>query len=157
MRSGPVPLRLAPPQLAPCATTAQPRRLRCTNPVSSGVSDATFKLINTFYVPYADGIDVVTPVVIRAMATIDELRRTGDLITAVTTRTNTVEIPPDTRADELDAEAAYYRRRAIQEQQAPGPGYYVDLLRTMATDRAAMAQRVRTGKDATPSAPRQSG
>jgi hypothetical protein len=49
----------------------------------------------------------------------------------------------------LDAEAAYYRRRAIQEQQALGPGCYVDLLRDMATDLAAMAQRIRTGKAAT--------
>lgn len=61
------------------------------------------------------------------------------------------------RADELDAEAAYYHRRAIQEQQALGPGCYVDLLQTMATNRAAMAQRIRTGKDATQSAPHQSG
>jgi S-DNA-T family DNA segregation ATPase FtsK/SpoIIIE len=35
--------------------------------VAVGVSDATFELINTFYVPYADGIDLVTPVVTRAM------------------------------------------------------------------------------------------
>jgi hypothetical protein len=48
------------------------------------------------------------------------------------------------RADNLDAEAAYYRHRAIQEERALGPGYYVDLLRGMATDRAAMAQRIRT-------------
>jgi len=27
------------------------------------------------------------------------------------------------RADSLDAEAAYYRHRAIQEEQALGPGY----------------------------------
>jgi hypothetical protein len=50
------------------------------------------------------------------------------------------------RAADLDAEAAYYRHRAIQEEQALGPGYYVDLLRDMATDRAAMAQRIRTVK-----------
>lgn len=53
------------------------------------------------------------------------------------------------RADDLDAEAAYYRRRAIQEEQALGPGYYVDLLRGMATDRAAIAQRIRTRNGAT--------
>ncbi len=47
------------------------------------------------------------------------------------------------RADKLDVEAAYYRHRAIQEEQAMGSGYYVDLLREMATDRAAMAQQVR--------------
>jgi hypothetical protein len=32
------------------------------------------------------------------------------------------------RADDLDAEAAYYRHRAIQEERALGPGYHVDLL-----------------------------
>jgi hypothetical protein len=52
------------------------------------------------------------------------------------------------RADDLDAEAAYYRHRAIQEERALGPGYYVDLLRRMATDRAALAQRIRTWKRA---------
>lgn len=50
------------------------------------------------------------------------------------------------RADNLDAEAAHYRHRAIQEERALGPGYYVDLLRGMAGDRAAMARRIRTGK-----------
>ena len=49
-------------------------------------------------------------------------------------------------ADDLDAEAAYYRHRAVQEEQALGPGYYVDLLRGVATDRAVLAQRIRTGK-----------
>jgi hypothetical protein len=53
------------------------------------------------------------------------------------------------RADSLDAEAAYYRHRAIQQEQALGPGYYADLLREMATDRAAMAQRIRTQNAAT--------
>ncbi|HXT42499.1 MAG TPA: hypothetical protein VN748_00050, partial [Pseudonocardiaceae bacterium] len=53
------------------------------------------------------------------------------------------------RADSLDAEAAYYRHRAIQEEQALGPGYYVDLLREMATDRAAMALRIRPQNAAT--------
>lgn len=52
------------------------------------------------------------------------------------------------RANELDAEAAYYHHRAIQEERALGPGYYVDLLRDMAADRAAMAQRIRTGNRA---------
>lgn len=52
------------------------------------------------------------------------------------------------RADNLDAEAAYYRHRAIQEERALGPGYYVDLLRDMAADRTAMAQRIRTGNEA---------
>ncbi|HEX4100195.1 MAG: hypothetical protein WAN20_09175 [Pseudonocardiaceae bacterium] len=53
------------------------------------------------------------------------------------------------RADDLDAEAAYYRYRAIQEELALGPGYYVDLLRGIATNQAAMAQRIRTGNAAT--------
>ena len=64
---------------------------------------------------------------------------------------NTVTNDDFTRrhAEDLDAEAAYYRHRANQEEQALGPGYYVDLLRDMATDRAAVAQRIRTGKAAT--------
>jgi S-DNA-T family DNA segregation ATPase FtsK/SpoIIIE len=45
--------------------------------VAVGVSDATFELLNTFHVPYADGIDLVSPVVARAMAAINDLRRTG--------------------------------------------------------------------------------
>ena len=53
------------------------------------------------------------------------------------------------RADELDVDAAYYRHRATQQEQARGPGYYVGLLRALATDRAAMAQRLRTGNEAT--------
>lgn len=53
------------------------------------------------------------------------------------------------RADSLDAEAAYYRHRAIQQEQAQGPGCYVDLLREMAADRAAMAQRMRIQNAAT--------
>jgi len=75
----------------------------------------------------------------------------------VVVTTTTIDAAARHRADELDVEATYYHRRAIQEQQALGPGHYVDLLRAMATDRAAMAQRIRTGKDPTPSAPRQSG
>ncbi len=49
------------------------------------------------------------------------------------------------RADNLDAEAVHYRHRAIQKQRALGPGYYLDLPRDMAADRAAMAQRIPTG------------
>jgi S-DNA-T family DNA segregation ATPase FtsK/SpoIIIE len=45
--------------------------------VAVGVSDAAFELLNTFYVPYADGVDQITPVVTRAMAALDELRHTG--------------------------------------------------------------------------------
>jgi hypothetical protein len=61
------------------------------------------------------------------------------------------------RADDLDAEAAYYRHRAIQEEQALGPGYYVDLLRGMANDRAMMAQRIRTGRQRHGERPQRSG
>ena len=53
------------------------------------------------------------------------------------------------RADELEAEATYYGQRAMQQEQARGPGYFVGLLRALATDRAAMAQRLRTGTGAT--------
>jgi hypothetical protein len=53
------------------------------------------------------------------------------------------------RVDDLDAEAAYYRRRAIQEEQALGTGYYVDPHQGMATDRAATAQRLRIRNGAT--------
>jgi S-DNA-T family DNA segregation ATPase FtsK/SpoIIIE len=42
-----------------------------------GVSDATFELVRGFYVPYVDGVDLVTPVITRAMAAIDQLRCTG--------------------------------------------------------------------------------
>jgi hypothetical protein len=71
--------------------------------------------------------------------------------------TVTVDNSAGHRADAPDAEAAYYRRRAIQEQQALGPGHYVDLLRAMATDLATMAHRIRNGKAATQPAPRKSG
>jgi S-DNA-T family DNA segregation ATPase FtsK/SpoIIIE len=45
--------------------------------VAVGVTDATFELVNTFYVPLEDGIDLVTPVINRAIAQITELRHTG--------------------------------------------------------------------------------
>jgi S-DNA-T family DNA segregation ATPase FtsK/SpoIIIE len=45
--------------------------------VMVGVSDATFELVRGFYVPYSDGVDMVTPVVNRAMAAIDRLRCTA--------------------------------------------------------------------------------
>ncbi|MCA1682130.1 MAG: hypothetical protein LC700_03195 [Actinobacteria bacterium] len=49
--------------------------------VMVGVSDATFELVRGFYVPYSDGVDMVTPVVTRAMAAITEVRRTGESTT----------------------------------------------------------------------------
>lgn len=45
------------------------------------------------------------------------------------------------RAEESEAEAAYYGQSALQQEQARGPGYFVGLLRALATDRAAMVQR----------------
>jgi S-DNA-T family DNA segregation ATPase FtsK/SpoIIIE len=62
--------------------------------VMVGVSDATFELVRGFYVPYSDGVDMVTPVVTRAMATIAELRRTGP-----TPDTETVD---DQAAEQVD-------------------------------------------------------
>jgi S-DNA-T family DNA segregation ATPase FtsK/SpoIIIE len=45
--------------------------------VTVGLTDATFELLDSFYVPFEDGIDLVTPVIARAMTQITELRRTG--------------------------------------------------------------------------------
>jgi S-DNA-T family DNA segregation ATPase FtsK/SpoIIIE len=45
--------------------------------VAVGVTDATFELLRWFYVPFGDGLDLVTPVIARAMGEIGELRRTG--------------------------------------------------------------------------------
>ena len=45
--------------------------------VAVGVTDSTFELVRTFYVPFEDGIDMVTPVIARAMAEIGELPMTG--------------------------------------------------------------------------------
>lgn len=44
--------------------------------VAVGVTDATFELVRTFYVPFEDGIDDVSPVIARAMALIAEQGRT---------------------------------------------------------------------------------
>src|SRR6185503_16214396 len=45
--------------------------------VAVGLTDATFELVSTFYVPLEDGIDLVSPVIARAMAAITELHHTG--------------------------------------------------------------------------------
>ncbi|MGH3813264.1 MAG: hypothetical protein ACRDUV_12515, partial [Pseudonocardiaceae bacterium] len=60
--------------------------------VAVGVTDATFELVSTFYVPLEDGVDLVTPVITRAMAGIDQLRRTG---------ATADQIPPPTAVDHL--------------------------------------------------------
>lgn len=43
--------------------------------VAVGVTDATFELIRTYYVPFEDGADEVSPVIARAMALIEESGR----------------------------------------------------------------------------------
>jgi S-DNA-T family DNA segregation ATPase FtsK/SpoIIIE len=63
--------------------------------VAVGVTDATFELVNTFYVPLEDGIDLVTPVINRAMAQITELRHTG----STTEGAETGQKPADPLAD----------------------------------------------------------
>ncbi|RZQ65108.1 FtsK/SpoIIIE domain-containing protein [Amycolatopsis suaedae] len=43
--------------------------------VAVGITDETFELVRTFYVPFEDGADDVTPVIARAMALIEEAGR----------------------------------------------------------------------------------
>ncbi|WP_329067374.1 hypothetical protein [Amycolatopsis sp. NBC_01480] len=43
--------------------------------VAVGITDETFELVRTFYVAFEDGIDDVTPIIIRAMALIQEAGR----------------------------------------------------------------------------------
>jgi S-DNA-T family DNA segregation ATPase FtsK/SpoIIIE len=62
--------------------------------VMVGVSDATFELVRGFYVPYSDGVDMVAPVVTRAMTAIGELRRTGG--------PSTGDDDQDDRTDQVD-------------------------------------------------------
>ncbi|MBB5889685.1 FtsK/SpoIIIE domain-containing protein [Kutzneria kofuensis] len=44
--------------------------------VAVGITDETFELVRTFYVPLEDGADEVSPVIARAMALIDDAGRT---------------------------------------------------------------------------------
>lgn len=46
-------------------------------------------------------------------------------------------------AAEFEAEADYYTKRAVQEEAALGPGFYPELLRDMATQRARWAATIR--------------
>lgn len=46
--------------------------------VSVGITKNIFELIRTFYIPFAEGVDDVTPVIHRAMTNIKELRRTAE-------------------------------------------------------------------------------
>ncbi|UKD59319.1 hypothetical protein L3Q65_22200 [Amycolatopsis sp. FU40] len=43
--------------------------------VAVGITDETFELVRTFYVPFEDGVDEVTPVIARAVALIEEAGR----------------------------------------------------------------------------------
>ncbi|WP_410643611.1 hypothetical protein [Amycolatopsis sp. lyj-346] len=43
--------------------------------VAAGITDETFELVRTFYVPFEDGADDVTPVIGRALAVIEEAGR----------------------------------------------------------------------------------
>lgn len=43
--------------------------------VAVGLTDATFELVRTFYIPYEDGIDEVSPIIARALAIIAETGR----------------------------------------------------------------------------------
>lgn len=63
-----------------------------------GVTDATFELIRSFYVPYEDGTDDVTPVIARAMRYIDEDDRT----LPAPERPELEAAPPDHLADIAD-------------------------------------------------------
>ncbi len=72
--------------------------------VAVGVTDNVFELVRTFYVPFEDGTDDVTPVIARAMATITE---TGRAITAP--ERAQIEPPP---ADHLADIAAVLRGEA---------------------------------------------
>ncbi|MGH3672502.1 MAG: hypothetical protein ACRDSH_18010 [Pseudonocardiaceae bacterium] len=80
--------------------------------VMVGVSDATFELVRGFYVPYSDGVDMVTPVVTRAMTTITELRRTGGPAPG--------DADQDDRAEEVDhlanIQAALRGERRVRTQ-----------------------------------------
>ncbi|WP_336158577.1 hypothetical protein [Amycolatopsis sp. VC5-11] len=44
--------------------------------VAVGITDETFELVRTFYVPFEDGVDEVTSVIARAVAVIEEAGRT---------------------------------------------------------------------------------
>jgi S-DNA-T family DNA segregation ATPase FtsK/SpoIIIE len=46
--------------------------------VTVGVTNNSFELIRTFYIPFGDGQDQVTPVIARAMDSIKELRCTAE-------------------------------------------------------------------------------
>ncbi len=49
--------------------------------VAVGVTDNVFELLRTYYIPFEDGIDDLTPVIARAMAYLDEAGRAVESIT----------------------------------------------------------------------------
>lgn len=51
--------------------------------VTVGITDNAFELIRTFFIPFGDGVDEVTPVVARAMTGITRLRRTGEQLAEI--------------------------------------------------------------------------
>lgn len=61
--------------------------------VTVGITENSFELIRTFYIPYEEGVDEVTPIITRAMNEISELRHTLPPTGTV------VEEPPDHLAD----------------------------------------------------------
>jgi len=69
------------------ATDLRPKTDRGTS-VAVGVTDATFELVTWFYIPFEDGIDAVTPVIVRAMALLADA---GPRRTAATEADN---VPP---------------------------------------------------------------
>jgi S-DNA-T family DNA segregation ATPase FtsK/SpoIIIE len=75
--------------------------------VTVGVTDATFELIRSFYVPYEDGTDDVTPVIARAMRYVDEDGRT----LPTPQRPELDAAPPDHLADIADAMRGQHRVR----------------------------------------------
>jgi S-DNA-T family DNA segregation ATPase FtsK/SpoIIIE len=79
--------------------------------VMVGVSDATFELVRGFYVPYSDGVDMVTPVVTRAMTTIDQLRCTGP-----TTETDNQQQAAEAIDHLADIQEVLRRERRVRTQ-----------------------------------------
>ncbi|HEX6405146.1 MAG TPA: FtsK/SpoIIIE domain-containing protein [Pseudonocardiaceae bacterium] len=91
--------------------------------VAVGVTDATFELVNTFYVPLEDGIDQVTPVIKRAMAEITELRRTGAAADEDTTEPEPVDHLADI-ATVLDGQRRMLTRVVLTGLAELNPGEY---------------------------------
>ncbi|GAB1513243.1 hypothetical protein [Actinophytocola sp. KF-1] len=80
--------------------------------VAVGVTDATFELIRTYYVPFEDGADDVTPIIARAMALIEEDGRA-----LPTPRRAEREPAPDAGPDHLtDIAAAMQGDRRVRAQ-----------------------------------------